>query len=131
MNSLTVECPYGCPWKHTNKYRKVPLVVLTVGKLGKVLCKVKGSKENVYSYHLRTCPNQPEILLKDKILNESIDEILERHKKLKEKKKKEAKAFTCPYCSRKYKSENLRHLLGCAEKHPGDEDKLQEFFSKV
>ena len=85
----------------------------------------KGGKENVYNYHLRTCPNVPPLVADDRELNEKIDEIIERHAKLKAEKKKLQNAFTCPYCQREYKGENLRHLLGCAKKNPGDEQKLK------
>ena len=89
----------------------------------------RGSKENIYNHHLRTCPNQPAIIEDDRQLNLKIEEILKRHSKLKAEKKKEAAAFTCPYCGRFYKSENLRHLLGCAERNKGDLKKLQDFFA--
>ena len=62
------------------------------------------------------------------MLNEKIDEIMERHEKVKAEKKKMDGAFTCPYCGRQYMSENLRHLLGCALKNPGHEKKLKDFF---
>ena len=91
--------------------------------------KKKGSKQNVYQEHLESCPNKPVIIQKDKELNVKIDEILKRHETLKNEKKKESAAFTCPYCGKEYKGENLRHLLGCAERHPGDEAKLKAFFS--
>ena len=92
---------------------------------------VKGKKENIYNFHLRPCPNKPAIIDDDKELNEKIDEILKRHEKLKVEKKKAEAAFECPYCSRVYKSENLRHLLGCAQKNPEHEKKLQDFFAGV
>ena len=88
----------------------------------------KGSKETIYNYHLRTCPNVPPIVADDRELNEKIDEIIERHAKLKAEKKKLENAFTCPYCQREYKGENLRHLLGCEKMNPGHEQKLKDFF---
>jgi len=33
-----------------------------------------------------------------------------------------------PYCNRKFKGENLKHLLGCAKANPEDKEKLQKFF---
>ena len=91
--------------------------------------KFKNSLLNSTSNYVENNPNKSAIIQKDKELNVKIDEILKRHETLKNEKKKESAAFTCPYCGKEYKGENLRHLLGCAERHPGDEAKLKAFFS--
>ena len=120
-----VKCPYGCPWFTTNKYRKVPpsnsIVCQTIGKL-------KDQTKNVYKTHLETCPNRPSMIDDDKLLNEKIDSILARHEKLKAKAKKEASQFVCPYCSKTYTSQNLKHLLACVKKNPEGNEKLKAFF---
>ena len=79
--------------------------------------------------HLDSCPNRPVILEDDKEINVKIDELLERHKILKEEKKKAESSFECPYCEKTYESENLPHLLGCAQKNPDDNEKLIAYFS--
>ena len=84
---------------------------------------------NIHNKHLLECPNKPSIVEDDRLINEKIDEILERHRLMKEQKKKEKIKFVCPYCSKTYASENLRHLLGCVKQNPNDREKLVLYFS--
>ena len=53
--------------------------------------------------------------------------------KEKEQKEKDAKSFTCPFCSRFFKGPNLRHLLDCAMKTESStaETKLKAFFEQA
>ena len=90
---------------------------------------IKNKKINVYNHHLQVCQNKPAIVEDDQVINEKIDEILERHKRQKEENKKENKKFRCPYCTKTYASENLRHLLGCVKQNPDDREKLKAYFS--
>ena len=90
---------------------------------------VSRDPKNLYKMHLEDCPNRPEMIDDDKKLNETIDEILERHKILKEEKKKLKNQFVCPYCQRVFASKNLKHLLGCAKSNPDDLEKLKGFFT--
>ena len=82
---------------------------------------------DVYNQHLQECPNKPAMIEDDKKINETVDEIIKKHEGLKSKTNTN---FVCPYCGRKYKSENLKHLLGCVDKNPDDNEKLRAFFMK-
>jgi len=98
-------------------------------KYKNVFLEFKGKKINVYKAHLECCPNKPEIIEDDRKFNEKIDDIIARHVELKKQKKIAASKFTCPYCKRSFKSENLPHLLGCVQANPEDREKLQEYFN--
>ena len=71
--------------------------------------------------------SRPGILKDDEEINEKIDDLLAKFKQIKAQKKKNLNAFKCPYCSRQYASENLKHLLGCAQTNPNDKQKLEDF----
>jgi len=66
-------------------------------------------------------------------INLKIARIIEKHKALKAKKELERKQFTCPYCSKKYKSKAYigaqQHLLECAKNNKG-QLKLKAYFKK-
>ena len=88
----------------------------------------KGQKINVYNAHLELCPNKRTMIEDDKQLNETLSEILARHIILQKQKKVEASKFKCTYCGRVFASENLSHLLGCAQANPDDREKLIAYF---
>ena len=87
-------------------------------------------KRNIYNFHLATCKKRPGIIDEDKKINKDIKKVMKKCEKEKEIKEEEAKSFTCPYCNKYYKGENLKHLLTCVVKAEGveAEAKLKAFF---
>ena len=75
--------------------------------------------------------HRPQMIDDDKKINEKIDRIIAEQMQVKKVKAVAKKAFTCPYCSKQFKSENLRHLLGCAKANANDKEKLVAFFNVV